>query len=236
MSFRGRVWFPSPPGGPPFAAMKSPTLFLLSVVALAMDGHAAPRKSPGRTATYPGIIQMHPPAGSAPAEGGGIISSEISGLDLRFLRNATQAGVLLSYLGELAKARSQTDHVRKLGATLATAQLEESAALGKLAARKGVTVPTDPVAIRLPEMESLEALEGLKFDKAALEQILAVNRLAVSAYEAGVSSQDSEIKSFVSQMLPVAKARLQLTSKMAGAPAESAGVPRFRTSAPPLPR
>lgn len=206
---------------------------LACACALPCPGWAAPKPAGAKKPAYPGIIQMTPPGGAPAAEGGALISTEISGLDLRCLREACAAGLLLSEIGALAKTRSQTDHVRKLAAALAATQSEENEQLGRLAARKGVVVSPEAAAVRARSMAELEAQAGLKFDKAVLEEIVAVNRLSVSAYEAGSNSQDPEIKSFVSQMLPVAKARLQLTSKMAGAPAQSSGVPQFRTSTPP---
>jgi putative membrane protein len=216
--------------------MKSPTLFFAVAVALSSHAFAAPRKSSTRKAAYPGIIQMQPPAGAPVAESGALISSDIGGLDLRFIRNAFEAGLLQSYLGELAKTKGQTEHVRKLGSALSAEQAAEVEQLGKLAARKGVSVPSDATAVRGKLAGELETLDGLKFDKALLDQFLAVNRLAVSAYEAGANSHDAEIKSFVGQMLPVAKARLQLASKMAGAPTQASGVPQFRNTAPPAAR
>ena len=213
--------------------MKILPLVLTASCALSSGLSAAPKKRAPKTPAYPGIIQMQPAAGTPAGESGKLISSDIGGLDLRFLRNASEAGLLQAYLGELAKTKGQTDHVRKLGATLASTQAEENEQLGKLATRKGVSIPGEVAAVRSKLVGELEMLEGLKFDKAVLDQLLAVNRLAVSAYEAGANSQDPDIKNFVSQMLPVAKARLQLASKMAGAPTQTNGVPQFRTSTPP---
>jgi putative membrane protein len=208
-------------------------LFLLLALAASDSALAAPKK---KKSSYPGIIQMQPAGGAPAVESGALISSDIGGLDLRFIRHALEAGHLQSYLGELARTKGGTEQVRKLGTALSAEQAAEVEQLGKLAARKGVPVPGDPAAARGKLVGELESLEGLKFDKAVLDQFLAVNRLAVSAYEAGANSQDADIKSFVSQMLPVAKARLQLASKMAGAPTQASGVPQFRNTAPPAAR
>jgi predicted outer membrane protein len=179
---------------------------------------------------------MTPPTGTTPVPSGQILSSEIGGLDLRFIRSAHEAGLLQTYLCDLARGRGHSDTVRKLGNALAAEQVAEVEQLDKLAMRKGVPVTTDAAAARTKLVGEFESLDGLKFDKALLDQFLAVNRLAVSAYEAGAGSQDAEIKSFVSQMLPVAKARLQLASKMAGAPAQTSAVPQFRNTTPPAAR
>ncbi len=228
LALLGWMWF--------LRLLKFLPLLLSASCALSAGAAAAPKKSSPKARSYPGIIQMHPPGGTPSGDSGKLLSSDIGGLDLRFLRNASEAGLLQAYLGELAKSKGQTEHVRKLGATLASTQAEENEQLGMLAARKGVPVPSDVAAVRSKLVGELETLDGLKFDKAVLDQLLAVNRLAVSAYEAGSNSQDPDIKNFVSQMLPVAKARLQLASKMTGAPAQPSGVPQFRTSTPPAGR
>jgi predicted outer membrane protein len=212
--------------------MKTSILAVLAC-ALAIEATAAPKGGRSKKPAYPGIIQMTPPTEAAATTEGKIISSEVSGLDLRFLQDAATAGLLQSHLGELAQTKGSAEQVRKVGASLAATQAEENQQLQRLALRKGIPVPTDPATVRSKLVGEIETLDGLKFDKVVLEQFMAVNRLAVAAYEAGVNSQDPDIRAFVGQMLPVAKARLQLTSKMAGAPAQASTVPKFRTSAPP---
>ena len=209
---------------------------LLLGVALALGGQvvAAPKRSAAPLRRYPKIIELTPSSVPAEAAGGKLISSAISGLDFRFLRDATLAGLLQSYLGDLAKAKGAAEQVRRMGDTFTATQAEESLQLQRLASRKGVTVPLDASSVRTHLPGGVESLEGLKFDKAVLEHLVAANRLAVSAYEAGMKSQDQDIKAFVEQMLPVAKARLQLASKMAGTQERPSGVPQFRNSTPPV--
>ena len=208
-------------------------VLVLSILSVA---DAAPKRAAGKKLSYPKIIQMEAAPGAPVVESGKIVSSEIGGLDLRFLREATTAGLLQAYLGELANAKGSAEQVRRIGGSFAATQAEETAQLQRLAARKGVTVPLDPAAARANLAGDVASLDGLKFDKAVLDHLVAANRLAVSAYEAGARSQDQDIRAFVGQMLPVAKARLQLASKMAGAQVRAAGVPQFRTGAPPATR
>lgn len=214
--------------------MKRNALGLGVALALGCQAVAAPKKSAEKPRVYPKIIDMTLPSTTDKSASGRLISSAISGLDFRFLRDATLAGLLQAYLGELAKAKGVAEQVRRMGDTFTATQAEESLQLQRLASRKGVAVPLDTSAVRTHLPGSVEALDGLKFDKAVIEHLVAANRLAVSAYEAGMKSQDQDIKAFVQQMLPVAKARLQLASKMAGAPERPSGVPQFRNSTPPV--
>lgn len=214
--------------------MKRTAPLLCAVLIFGSQAVAAQKKAPPKTPVYPNIIDMSPGSATDEPASGKLITSAIGGLDFRFLRDATLAGLLQSYLGDLAKTKGTAEQVRRIGDTFTATQAEESLQLQRLASRKGVTVPLDASAVRTHLPGGVESLEGLKFDKTVIEHLVAANRLAVSAYEAGMKSQDQDIKAFVEQMLPVAKARLQLASKMAGAQERPSGVPRFRTSNPPV--
>lgn len=212
--------------------MKRTVLLVCVALGSGVATQAAPKKSAPKKPAYPGIIDMSSTA-TAGEPDGKLITTAIGGLDLRFLRDATLAGLLQSYLGDLAKSKGEAEQVKRIGDTFTETSAEESMQLQRLASRKGVVVPFDPAAIRTYLPDSLEGLEGLKFDKAVMDHLVAANRLAVSAYEAGMKSQDRDVKAFVEQMLPVAKARLQLASKMAGTPERPRGIPQFRTTFPP---
>ena len=135
---------------------------LLLSVALALGGQtiAAPKKSAEKRRAYPKIIELTPPSPTDEPAGGKLISSAITGLDFRFLRDATLAGLLQSYLGELAKAKGAAEQVRRVGETFTATQAEESLQLQRLASRKGVTVPLDASAVRTHLPGGVESLEG----------------------------------------------------------------------------
>ena len=216
--------------------MKTTVPAIAMCLALAATGIAAPRKP--KKEKYPGIIELIEipavPEVKEPAAGK-LITSDMTGRDLAFFKDTMEAGLLQAYLGELAKTKGDAEQVKKIGETFASTQAEENKQVGRLAALKGVTLDTATPAGQKKLAEELEPLSGPKFDKTVMERIVAHGQKAVTAYESAVQSKDTDIKSFVEQMLPVAKMKLQLASKMTGASVKTNVTPIFRTSTPPPP-
>ncbi len=210
-------------------------------LALASTGLAAEKRAAKKPKKemYPGIIELIEippvPEVNEPASGK-LITSEMAGRDIAFFKDALEAGQLQAYLGELAKTKGDADQVKKIGETFASTQIQENKQIGRLAALKGVTLDTATPAGQKKLAEELEPLTGPKFDKTVLDRIMAQGQKAVTAYESAVLTKDMDIKAFVDQMLPVAKMKLQLASKMTGAAVKTNATPVFRTStpAPPL--
>ena len=215
--------------------MKTTIPAIALFLALAASGFAASRKP--KKETYPGIIELPAVPGIAEPASGKLITSEMAGRDIAFFKDAMEAGKLQAYLGELAKNKGDAEQVKKVGETFSSTQVEENRQIGRLAALKGVSLDTASPAGQKKLAEELEPLTGPKFDKTVLDQIVAHGQKAVTAYESAVQSKDTDIKAFVEQMLPVAKMKLQLASKMTGAAVKTNVVPVFRTSTPaPPPR
>ena len=68
----------------------------------------------------------------------------------------------------------------------------------------------------------LDALAGAEFDKACLAELVALAKDLVANFEAGARSKDAEVKAFADQALPLAKQKLEITTKVSGAGAAPA--------------
>ena len=216
------------------------TLFAFTLcLALAATAGAATKRGrrPG-TSTLPPQSKMIvlpalppvPQVGEKPA--GELITTEIGGRDLQFFSTAIESGLLVAYLGDLAKTRAESGAIKDVGSALANTQADENKQLVRLAALKGVTLSTEPPA-QLPALtEELGKLTASNFDKACMDKIIATSKEAVTAYEGAIESKDADIKSFSEQMLPISKEKLRLAEKMTGAGAKAAKA-LFRTGAKP---
>ena len=186
---------------------------------------SAPKSVPG---PYPAIIQMPPadPAGQPPPKG--LIQSELGGREMQFLRDAIRASREQIALARLAADKASSDQVMIVAETIGSAEATEHKELARLAEARHVTVEASPV-----KFDALSALTGAKFEKAWIERLIEVSSASAAAYELGAGAQDPEIRNFAGKMLPVAKARLQVASRLGGLPvAPSAG--RARPIAPPV--
>jgi predicted outer membrane protein len=163
-----------------------------------------------------------------------LISTEIGGRDLQFLQSAAEVGRLQAWLGEQAENKAETDQVKAVGDALHETHADEIRMLTHLAASKGVALGAGGgIPARQRQLSGeIAKLNGPKFEKTVMEQIVAVSQELASIYEAGTRSRDPEIKSFAERMLPLAKDKLQLASRMSGRAARTDAAPGFRSSDP----
>jgi len=213
-------------------------IFGLLVAVPAFAAEKGKKPSGKKPSTVPGsskMIVIPPP--SDPAATGGqapkLISSEMSGLDLRFFTTVVDAGRFQSYLVNLLKTRAQSDQIKALATALSSTQEQENNQIARLAAAKGWTVSIEPTAAQTAFGAALEKQAGADFDKAVLDKVISASKESVSAYETAGQSTDEEIKRFSEQMLPLSKEKLMLVERMTGA--GKAASQLFRTGAPPKP-
>ena len=219
--------------------MKTTLLAFTLCLALAATAGAAAKKGrrPG-TSTLPPkskliVFPALPPVpqvGEKPA--GELITTNIGGRDLVFFSSAIESGLLVAYLGDLAKTRAESGAIKDVGSALANTQADENKQLVRLAALKGVTLSTAPPAPMPALVDELGKLTASAFDKACMDKIIATSKDAITAYESAAESRDADIKNFSEQMLPIAKEKLRLAEKMTGAGAKAAKA-LFRTGATP---
>jgi predicted outer membrane protein len=193
-------------------------LLLLTVVVCAGSAfvaEAAETKKSGKSnpGKLPPIIQITP-AGE-PAVGKGIIQSEMGGREMQFFEEVSRAGQEQLALTELAKTKSESDQIKAIAATLASTQSAETREIERLAGEK-------KFVLNIPSAKGLKeefvTLSGAKFEKAWIERIITVNQTAFDAYGNGAKSSDADVRSFSEKMLPVAKARLEMASRLGGRP------------------
>ena len=219
--------------------MKTTLLAFTLCLALAATAGAATKRGrrPG-TSTLPPKSKMIvlpalppiPQVGERPA--GELITTDIGGRDLVFFSSAIESGLLVAYLGNLAKTRAESGAIKDVGSALANTQLDENKQLVRLAALKGVTLSTAPPPQMPALVDELGKLTASTFDKACMDKIIATSKDAVTAYEGAVESKDADIKNFSEQMLPISREKLRLAEKMTGAGAKAAKA-LFRTGTTP---
>jgi putative membrane protein len=164
-----------------------------------------------------------------------LIHAEIGGKDLQFLLAAIEDGYTQLYLGQLAQSRAETEQIKAVGIVLATTQAEENRKLTRLASMKGIALPGAAAAGQKRVAAKLEKLQGPRFEKQLMEEIINVNEHAVANYEAAAGTRDSDIRAFVEEALPLAKEKLLLTNKMTGTARRSDKEPGFRGVSPAPP-
>ncbi|MGB8354777.1 MAG: DUF4142 domain-containing protein [Chthoniobacteraceae bacterium] len=159
-------------------------------------------------------------------------STDVSGGDLQFLKSAAEQGTLQATLGVLAADHASSSEVKDFGEALAKHHTTQNERIKLLALKKGVTITNGLNLQQNKIASSLSKLNGLKFDKAYMEEIINDQQTDITIFEEGALSHDPEIKAFATTALPGLRKNLDLVKKMAGiAPEGGAGV-HFRVVAP----
>lgn len=163
-----------------------------------------------------------------------IISTEIGGKDLQFMLAASNAGIVQTNLGELAKKRAQSDAVKLLGEAVATGHAATKTELQILASKKGVAVSNTPNREQIALVDTILKLDGEKFEKACMTEIVRLQQMEVADFESAAESSDPDVKAFAVKFLPQLREQFLLAKKigaMAARPSPTAA-PAFRATAP----
>lgn len=157
-----------------------------------------------------------------------IISADINGIDLQFLKSAAEQGLLQANLGELAEMRALSSEVKVFGQTLAKYHATQNEQIKLLAIKKGVTVPASPTSQQNVRTGKLEKLQGLKFDKACMEEICQEQQIYDALFEQATQSDDPDIKAFATAALPSIKRQLAFVRDITGSAPRAGSVPHFK--------
>ena len=163
-----------------------------------------------------------------------IISTEIGGKDLQFMLAASNAGIVQTNLGELAKKRAQNEAVKLLGEAVATGHAATKTELQILASKKGVGVSNTPNREQIALVDNILKLSGEKFEKACMDEIIRLQQVEVADFESAAESSDPDVNAFARKFLPQLREQFLLAKKigaMAARPSPTAA-PAFRATAP----
>lgn len=131
--------------------------------------------------------------------------------DSRFLRKAAEINLTQIQLGKLAQRISTDPNVKKMGEMIIKDHTEVNRQLERLAASKGVTLPTEPYMWNRAAIASLEKEQGEKFTKEFFSTAIKDHEKAIALFEKEASrTQDPDIKAWVQKMVPDLKAHLAM--------------------------
>ncbi len=126
--------------------------------------------------------------------------------DHSFLKKAATLNLTEIQLGKMAEQRSSDPNIKKMGTNLVKDHEEANRNLERLAASKGVTLPSEPSLWERRSIRSLEKEQGDKFNKEFLSLNVKGHEKAVSLFEKEASrTQDPDIKAWAQKMIPALK-------------------------------
>ncbi|MEI7035312.1 DUF4142 domain-containing protein [Fulvimonas yonginensis] len=137
--------------------------------------------------------------------------------DAMFMRHAAADGLAEVQLGRIALDKASSDQVKQLAQRIVDDHTKANDRLMSIAARKQVTLPTEPMPAQKKEAARLQAMSGSAFDRAYAQSMVRDHRKAIKMF--GMESQnasDPDLKQFASSTLPVLKQHLQMAEQAAG--------------------
>ncbi|HWQ34678.1 MAG TPA: DUF4142 domain-containing protein [Blastocatellia bacterium] len=136
--------------------------------------------------------------------------------DRTFMMKAAEGGMAEVALGELATKQAGSDDVKQFGQRMVDDHGKANRELMDLAARKGVTLPSDMGAKEKALKTKLEKLSGAEFDREYMREMLKDHEKDVAMFEKEAKNgRDAEVKAWAEQTLPTLRDHLKLARETA---------------------
>ncbi|HEY8558998.1 MAG TPA: DUF4142 domain-containing protein [Pyrinomonadaceae bacterium] len=133
-----------------------------------------------------------------------------------FWIKAAQSGMAEVELGKLAAQKATSPDVKKFAQMMVADHTKSNDELKALAAKKGLTLPTELDSAHKSMMEKLNGLSGAEFDKAYAEGQVDDHEAAVDLMDDNDDNSDADIKAFAAKSLPLMKSHLDMINGIAG--------------------
>ena len=163
-----------------------------------------------------------PSKSAAPAEKKPSATAEKSGdtkldrSDRRFIETMARDGHAEVEAGKLAQSKASDDRIKKLGQSMVDDHSKAGKELQKLAAAKGVKLPTGPSKGQQKTLDDLQDKSGADFDKAFMKMALRDHEKAEKLLQkTSREAKDADVKEFASTQLPVIQAHLHTAHEIA---------------------
>jgi predicted outer membrane protein len=195
--------------------MTSRQLIFLAALLIALPSLAAPKRASSKKTA------------KAPATPAPLLSTELDGGDILFLKSAAECAALIVQLGEFGMARATMPEIRGLGEIVAQNYAHQAGELRALAGRKKVFIAAGSVRADAP----LRGLKGLKFDKVLVEQLVKIQGRALEAFEQAGTSHDADVRAFVRENISKVRTQFIVARRIIGESGPSATPPPATPSA-----
>jgi putative membrane protein len=137
--------------------------------------------------------------------------------DHSFYAKATAGGMAEVEAGKLAQTKGSSSAVREFGAMMVRDHTTASEKLKQIAARKNVTLPTEPDEKHKAMKRELEAVSGQAFDAAYIKGQIADHEATEALLKQEIESgTDADAKAWATATLPTVSAHLKQARGLSG--------------------
>ncbi len=131
------------------------------------------------------------------------------GKDAEFLAKVALINMEEIRLGELAQQNSSMTDVKEFGEMMETDHKKAQDELTQLAAKKSITLPTNPDANSEADYKKLVSKSGSEFDKAYIDMMVKGHKDAITLFQLeATEANDADIRTWAGATLPALEKHL----------------------------
>ena len=140
----------------------------------------------------------------------------IENSDRELMQTMARQGLAEVEIGRIAETNAESPEVKQFARQMIEDHGKANRELQVIAARKGITLPTEPDAAHEQELAVAKKTRGAEFDKlyaneAALEDHAAAKQVF---QDAAKNAEDPELRSFAQKTLPVIEQHFQMAQQL----------------------
>ena len=129
----------------------------------------------------------------------------------RFMKEAASGGLMEVELGKIAAEKGSHQRVKEFGKRMQADHSKANDQLKKIAAKKGVDLPSEPSGEHKSTMDKLTKLSGAEFDREYMDAMVDDHKEDIEKFQTQADKgKDPDLKKFASDNLPVLKKHLEL--------------------------
>jgi putative membrane protein len=136
-------------------------------------------------------------------------SSEADEFVEEFITEMAEARLMDLEEGKIAQQKSTTKELKSYGTLMVNDQTEMLQEIKKLAARKGVSLPSTLGPDKAEGLKTLREVHGKSFDKKFIKMMIVDHKRDVKKFERAAKSSDADVQVFATRYLPYVQSHLQ---------------------------
>ncbi|HEU4621818.1 MAG TPA: DUF4142 domain-containing protein [Burkholderiaceae bacterium] len=196
-----------PENATPPAARPNPT----------MTAPQTPPATSGSTSTAKDASDMPRKGGERGTPPSGVSGTGVASYDKKFMTKAAEAGMAEVELGKLASEKATSPDVKRFAQQMVDEHSKANEELKGLAARKNVSLPTEPNSEHRRVKKTLEGMAGPEFDRRYMAEAgVKAHKESVDLFKnAAASAHDPEVKSWAASKLQTIQQHDQMAHGLA---------------------